>query len=93
MGFACRNFVLYVFILFLKEIMYFCLHWVFAAVHRLSRVAASGLLIAVASLVVGHGLGMRAQYFQHKGLSCPMACEIFPDQGSNPCPLLWQVDS
>ena len=27
------------------------------------------------------------------GLSCPMACGIFPDQGSNPCPLHWQVDS
>ena len=27
------------------------------------------------------------------GLSCPMACGIFPDQGSNPCPLKRQVDS
>ena len=27
------------------------------------------------------------------GLSCPKACEIFPDQGSNPCSLHWQVDS
>ena len=44
----------------LKEIIYFCLHWAFVAVHGLSLVAASGLLIAVASLV-GHGLGMRAQ--------------------------------
>ena len=26
-------------------------------------------------------------------LSCPVACETFPDQGSNPCPLHWQVDS
>ena len=26
-------------------------------------------------------------------LSCPTACAIFPDQGSNPCPLPWQVDS
>ena len=25
--------------------------------------------------------------------SCPTACGIFPDQGSNPCPLPWQVDS
>ena len=28
-----------------------------------------------------------------RGLSCPKACEIFPDQGSNPCSLHWQVDS
>ena len=26
-------------------------------------------------------------------LSCSMACGIFPDQGSNPCPPHWQVDS
>ena len=27
------------------------------------------------------------------GLSCSVACGIFPDQGSNPCPLYWQADS
>ena len=27
------------------------------------------------------------------GLSCSEACGIVPDQGLNPCPLLWQVDS
>ena len=27
------------------------------------------------------------------GPSCSAACGIFPDQGSNPCPLRWQVDS
>ena len=27
------------------------------------------------------------------GPSCSAACGIFPDQGSNPCPLLWQADS
>ena len=26
------------------------------------------------------------------GPSCSMACGIFPDQGSNPCPLHWQAD-
>ena len=25
--------------------------------------------------------------------ACSMACGIFLDQGSNPCPLHWQVDS
>ena len=40
------------------------------------------------------------QWLQHlgsvvvlHGLSCPKACGIFPDQGSDPCPLYWQVDS
>ena len=27
------------------------------------------------------------------GTSCSAACGIFPDQGSNPCPLHWQADS
>ena len=27
------------------------------------------------------------------GLSCSTACGIFPDHGSNPCPLHWQADS
>ena len=27
------------------------------------------------------------------GLSCPVACGIFPDQGWKNCPLLWQADS
>ena len=27
------------------------------------------------------------------GLSCSVACGIFPDQGSNLCPLPWQADS
>ena len=27
------------------------------------------------------------------GPSCSTACGIFPDQGSNPCPLHWQADS
>ena len=45
-----------------------------------SPVAVHGLLIEVASLVV------------EQGLSCSAACEIFLDQGLNPCPLHWQVD-
>ena len=43
-----------------------------------------------------HGL----QYLQHMGsvvvahgLSCSVACGIFLDQGSNPCPPHWQVGS
>ena len=27
------------------------------------------------------------------GLSCPVACGIFPDQVSSPCPLRWQAGS
>ena len=34
-----------------------------------------------------------AQYLWHTGLVAPVACGIFLDQGSNPCPLHWQADS
>ena len=52
------------------------------------------------SVVVAHGLsscGSRA--LEHRlsscgaGLSCSAPWGIFPDLGSNPCPLHWQVDS
>ena len=59
------------------------------------------LLIAVASLATEHGLwALRLQQLQYTGLvvvmhraSCSVACRIFPDQGSNLCPLCWQADS
>ena len=38
-------------------------------------------------------LGMQASVVVALRLSCPVACGIFPDQGSNLCPLHWQVDS
>ena len=40
------------------------------------------------SLVIECGLGVVTH-----GLSCLTACGVFPDQGSNPCPLHWQTDS
>ena len=42
---------------------------------------SSQALEPVGSVVVVHGL------------SCSLACGIFPNQGSNPCPLCWQADS
>ena len=64
-------------------------------------IAVRGLLIAVASLVVECRLQARGlQQLWHMGsvvvvhgLNCSVACRIFPDQGSNPCPLHWQADS
>ena len=96
--------------------IYFGLCSVVIASTRLSLVVATGsysldgvcgLLTAVASLVVVHGLqGTWAQQFQLTGYrvwaqqlwhmgqgSCPMACGIFLGQGTNPCPLYWQADS
>ncbi|KAJ8792844.1 hypothetical protein J1605_004029 [Eschrichtius robustus] len=36
---------------------------------------------------------MRSSVVVAHGPSCSAACGIFPDQDSNPCPLLWQADS
>ena len=52
-----------------------------------------GLLIVVASLVEHRLYGAGSVDTAH-GLSCPVARGILvSDQGSNPCPLLWQADS
>ena len=72
--------------------IYLLLRWVFIAACKLSLVVASGGYSSLqcagfsccgawASVVVAHWL------------SCSVACGIFPDQGSNPCPLHWQEDS
>ena len=58
--------------------------------HSKSRCA--GLTVA-ASLVVGHRLQTRRLSSCGSGPSCSTVCGIFPDQGSNPCPLHWRADS
>ena len=45
------------------------------------------------SVVVACGLWSAGSVVPAHGPSCSAACGIFPDQGSNPCPLRWQVDS
>ena len=103
----CCNFILYrqtqcvcvcVCVCVFKNVfIYLLVCWVFAAMHRLSRVAACGATLLMrcsgfslqrlllpqqkGSVVVGHRL------------SCSAACGIFPDQGLNPCPLHSQEDS
>ena len=101
-----RSCLLYVISFYLH--IYFWLSQVFIAVHglslasgmvaALSLVAAHGLLIAAASLLVAlqgaHWSVVAAPGLQSVGsvivmdkLSCSEACGIFPDQGSNLCPL------
>ena len=46
-----------------------------------------------ASVVVARGLWTAGSVVVAHRLSCSAACGIFPDQGSNPCPLHWQEDS
>ena len=68
----------------------------------LSLVAASGghsssrcvgLSLSRPLLLRSTGSRRAGSVFVVHGPSCSVACGIFPDQGSNPCPLHWQADS
>ena len=56
-------------------------------------ITVHGPLTIAASLVAEHRLQTRRLSNCGHGPSCSAACGIFPDQGSNPCPLHWQADS
>ena len=56
-------------------------------------IAVRGPLTIAASLVGSTGSRRASSVVVARGLSCSAACGIFPDQGSNPCPLHWQADS
>ena len=62
-------------------------------------IAVRGPLTIAASLVAEHRLQTRrlsncgSQLWLTVVARCSAACGIFPDQGSNPCPLHWQADS
>ena len=82
--------------------IYLWLCWVFVSVWGLSLVAASGghsssrcagLSLSRPLLLQGTGSRRAGSVVVAHGLSCSAACGIFPDQGSNPCPLHWQADS
>ena len=45
------------------------------------------------SVVVAPGLQSAGSVVVVHGLSCSVACGIFPDQDSNLCPLHWQANS
>ena len=76
--------------------------WVFVSVRGLSLVAASGghsssrctgLSLSWPLLLRSTGSRRTGSVVVVHGSSCSTACGIFPDQGSNPCPLHWQADS
>ena len=98
------RFWLLLFCLFFKIIIYLFiwLCWVFVSVRGLSPVAASGghsssrcagLSLSRPLLLWSTGSRRTGSVVVVHGHSCSAACGIFPDQGSNPCPLRWQVDS
>ena len=87
---------------FLKNFIYLWLCWVFVSVGGLSLVVASGgrsssqcagLSLSQPLLLRSTGSRRSGSVIVAHGPSCSAACGIFPDQGSNPCPLHWQADS
>ena len=87
---------------FIYLFIYFWLSWVFVSVRGLSLVAVSGghSSSQCAGLSLSRPLLLRSTGSRHAGSvavahgpSRSAACGIFPDQGSNPCPLHWQADS
>ena len=98
--FSLFSFLIYLFI-------YFWLCWVFVSVRGLSLVAASGghsssrcMGLSLSRPLLLGPLLLRSTGSRRAGSvvvehrpSCSVACGIFPDQGSNPCPLHWQADS
>ena len=82
--------------------IYLWLCWVFVSVRGLSLVVASGSHSSsrCAGLSLSWPLSLRSTGSRRAGSavvahgpSCSAARGIFPDQGSNPCPLHWQADS
>ena len=87
---------------FIYLFIYFWLCWVFVSVLGLSPVAASrglsssqcaGLSLSRPLLLRSTGSRRASSVVVAHGLSCSAARGIFPDQGSNLCPLHWQADS
>ena len=83
-------------------LFYFWLCWVFVSVRGLSLVAASGghsslrcagLSLSRPLLLWSTGSRCAGSVVVAHRPSCSAACGIFPDQGSNLCPLHWQADS
>ena len=87
---------------FIYLFIYLWLCWVFVSVRGLSLVVASGghssswcagLSLSRPLLLRSTGSRRAGSVTVAHGPSCSAACGIFPDQGSNPCPLHWQADS
>ena len=79
-------------------LFYLWLCWVFVTERAFSSCSEQGLLSSCgihASYYSGFSC-CRARVLEHEdsvamahGLNCPAGCGIFPDQGSNLCPLHW----
>ena len=81
--FSFATFKCFFFFLIILFIYLFCLHWVFAACRAWASHCGAQALGTQTSVAAARGL---------RRCGCLVACGIFPDQGSNLCPLHWQAD-
>ena len=91
------------FFFFFNYLFFFCcvVSWLLHAAFLFSCSEQGLLFVAVRCaglslrwlLLWSAGLSSTGSVCVAHGLSCVGACGIFPDQGSNPCPLHWQADS
>ena len=102
LGGILQELFIYLFILKFIYLFIFWLCWVFVSVRGPSLVVASGghSSSRCAALSPSQPLPLRSTGSRRAGSavvahgpSRSAACGIFPDQGSNPCPLHWQADS
>ena len=100
--YRCCLFFFFFINLFIYLFIYFWLCWVFVSVQWLSLVVASGghSSSLCAGLSLSRPLPLRSTGSRRAGSvvlahgpSRSAACGIFPDWGTNPCPLHWQADS
>ena len=99
LGYSNQNIL---FFFFKDWLIDWLLCWVFVSVLGLSLVAAggghsssqcAGLSLSWPLLLRSTGSRRAGSVVVAHGPSCSTACGIFPDQGSNLCPLHWQADS
>ena len=82
-------------------LFYFWLCWVFGSCEGFLQLRQAGATLHCGAWASHYrGLSLQSTGSRRAGSvvvahrpSCSMACEIFPDQGSNLCPLHWQADS
>ena len=95
-------YLVFFFLIFIYLFIYLWLCRVLVSVRGLSPVAASGghsssrctgLSLSQPLLLRSTDSRRTGSVIVAHGPSCPTAYGIFPDQGSNPCPLHWQADS
>ena len=101
-------FEIYLFILFMAVLSLCCCMWAFSSYGKWRLLSSCCVRAShcnnssywgtqapgcVGSVVVACGLLSTGSVVVTNGLSCSMACGIFPDQGLNPCPLHCQAES